>query len=96
MIVVICAIKLVFYLKNEKGVFCEKFQKTKKGVLLKSMEEKSISQAHIVDNWVVCPFCFKKQFPVDDGVVIANLKLRCKSSRADKEHFMVVNYYGKG
>lgn len=59
------------------------------------MKEKQDSQAHIIDNWVVCPFCFKKQFPIEPGTKITNLKYRCKSSRAQHEHFMIVDYKGE-
>lgn len=56
------------------------------------MKERQVSQAHIIDNWVICPFCLKKQFPVEAGTNIVNLKYRCRSSRADSEHFMMINY----
>lgn len=53
-----------------------------------------ISNAHIVDNWVLCPYCFKKQFPVDEKTSILHLKYRCRSSRKESEHFMMINHEG--
>lgn len=60
------------------------------------MKEKQVSQAHIIDNWVICPFCLKRQFPVEAGTSIVNLKYRCRSSRANLEHFMMINYESEG
>ena len=54
------------------------------------MAEK-ITAAHIIDNWVVCPYCFAKQFPVDGTESIVNLKYRCRKSTATSEHFMMIN-----
>ena len=47
--------------------------------------------AKIKDGWVICPFCYKKQFKVEEGAVIKNLRYRCKMSTAKSEHFMIVN-----
>lgn len=47
--------------------------------------------AKIKDGWVVCPYCFKKQFKVQKDTAIQNLRYRCKMSTANSEHFMVVN-----
>ena len=48
-------------------------------------------KAKIKDGWVICPLCFKKQFRVEEGTTIKNLRYRCKMSTAKSEHFMIVN-----
>ena len=50
-----------------------------------------ITDAHIIDNWIVCPYCFAKQFPVDGSEEIKNLKYRCRKSTGTSEHFMLIN-----
>jgi len=50
-----------------------------------------ISSAIILDGWVICPICNKKQFKLYGNEKIENLKYRCKLSRTYSEHFMIVN-----
>lgn len=52
---------------------------------------KKISAAHIIDNWIVCPYCFAKQFPVTGLEVIKGLKYRCRKSTKSSEHFMLID-----
>ena len=47
--------------------------------------------AKIKDEWVICPYCYKKQFKVGNGAVIKNLRYRCKMSTAKSEHFMFIS-----
>ena len=53
-----------------------------------------VKQAIIKDGWVVCPVCGKRQFKVRQGVTVANLEYRCRSSRKKNEHFMLINFIG--
>lgn len=41
-------------------------------------------------NYVCCPWCGKKAFPVSDGTVIRNMQWKCKSSSCKKEFFINV------
>lgn len=50
-----------------------------------------ITDAHILNGWVVCPFCFSKQFPLEGTEEIKNLKYRCRKSTGTSEHFMIIN-----
>lgn len=43
--------------------------------------------ARIIDGWVCCPVCGKRQFPAGRAL-IHNLEWQCKFSRC-KEHFVV-------
>lgn len=61
-------------------------------IMSENVSEKRESNAHIVDGWVVCPYCFKKQFPVESDTDIKNLRYRCRGSRTKSEHFMIVNF----
>ena len=35
--------------------------------------------------WVCCPYCGKKQFPVDKETKISNLKWKCKGSDCKRD-----------
>lgn len=50
-----------------------------------------ITDAHILGGWVVCPYCFARQFPVTGSEEIRNLKYRCRKSTGTSEHFMLIN-----
>ena len=50
-------------------------------------------KAKIINDWVVCPVCGKKQFPISG--TIKGLRFRCRTSRRGKEHYMII-YGGKG
>lgn len=52
--------------------------------------------AKIIDGWVVCPVCSKKQFPLCGNEQIKNLKYRCKTSRKNNEHFMMIDVEWNG
>lgn len=52
-------------------------------------------EAIIKNGWVLCPVCGKKQFKLNANTTIHNLEFRCKTSRKDNEHFMIVNFGGK-
>lgn len=41
-------------------------------------------------NWIHCPFCGKKHFPIEDDTVINNLKQKCKGSNCKKEFIVNV------
>lgn len=49
-----------------------------------------IAEAKIKENWIVCPLCGKRQFPVDSDTEINNLRYRCRSSKGVNEHFMLI------
>lgn len=40
--------------------------------------------------WVHCPFCGKKQFPIEEDTKIRNLKHICKGSKCKKEFWVNV------
>ena len=35
-------------------------------------------------NWVYCPWCHKKHFPVNDGAKIHGLQYQCRNSKCKK------------
>ena len=37
-----------------------------------------------MSDWVTCPYCSKKIFPLDHDTVIRNLRMQCKRSRCHK------------
>lgn len=37
------------------------------------------------ENWVMCPYCGKKQFPLTPGAKITGQKWKCKGSNCKKE-----------
>jgi len=54
-----------------------------------------MEKAEIINGWIVCPICGKKQFPVDGSEIIRGLNYRCRASRARHEHFMRIDYERK-
>lgn len=52
---------------------------------------KSDGQAYIQrdyktgEQWIMCPYCSKKQFPLTHGAHIMGQKWKCKGSRCKKE-----------
>lgn len=55
-----------------------------------------VRNALVKESWVICPICGKRQFKVCDNTTIHNLEFRCKRSRRNDEHFMLVNFNGGG
>ena len=41
-------------------------------------------------NWVHCPYCGKKQFPIGEDTFIENLIQKCKASGCKKEFVVTV------
>ncbi len=54
-----------------------------------------MEKAKIINGWIICPICGKRQFPLNGDEVIRGLKYRCRTSRASHEHFMIINYERK-
>lgn len=52
---------------------------------------KLLVKSKIIDGWIVCPLCGKKQFRVENDTEIKNLRFRCRSSNGKSEHFILVN-----
>lgn len=53
-------------------------------------------QAIIEDNKCIrCPICGRVNGLVNDGAVIRNYIIRCRSSRRNNEHFFVLNWEEK-
>lgn len=43
--------------------------------------------------WVICPYCKKKQFPVEENTRIKNLYWTCKGTNCKKGFkILVINY----
>ena len=46
-------------------------------------------QAYIQDFWVMCPFCGRRQFKIEQDTSIQNLTYKCKNTKC--KHDMVIN-----
>lgn len=53
-----------------------------------------MQEAKIVNGWVVCPICGKKQFPINKDTIIKNLIFQCKISTSNSKHYFSVNTGG--
>lgn len=53
-----------------------------------------MQEAKIINNWIICPICGKKQFPVENNTVIRNLLFQCKTSKKENKHYFIVNTGG--
>lgn len=53
------------------------------------VDDGSIVKAEIrlyrMRNWVFCPYCYKRQFPITTGAKIKGQIFRCKGSTCKKE-----------